>query len=329
MDDPEKLKSTGFSFIWMEEANEFTYDDYFTLWLRLSEPTMGGERNQIFLSFNPIDENNWIARTLVHEEDVEVIHSTYLDNPFLEDDYIRSLEGIIDKDTNYYRVYVLGEWGSLENLIYPNWDLVDEIPEYNAMCYGVDFGFLVDPTALLKICLVDGEIYLDEMLYEMKLTNSDLIERLTHIEKGDIYGDRDEAQRIEEISRAGWNAYLGEKDVQMGIDLCARHKLHITKRSVNLIKEIRGYMRKKDKDNNVLKDPVKHNDHLMSAMRFGVYGLVSRFGFATSTPSDNRGVIHSFKDIGSRLFGNKPVPRRYEEIVHKFGKGDVREILRG
>jgi len=261
MDDPEKLKSTGFSYIWIEEANEFTYEDYFTLWLRLSEPTKEGERNQIFLSFNPIDENNWIAKTLIHEDDVEVIHSTYKDNPFLEDDYVKSLESIIDKDSNYYRVYVLGEWGNLENLIYNNWDMVDELPEeYNAMCYGLDFGY-VNPTALVKVCLVEGEIYLDEVLYKSHLTNSDVIDSLSHIEKGDIYADRDELQRIEEISRAGYVAYPGEKDVKMGIDLCNRHKLHITKRSVNGIKELRGYMRKKDKDNNVLEDPIKHNDH--------------------------------------------------------------------
>ena len=301
MDEPEKLKSTGFSYIWMEEANEFTHDDYFTLWLRLSEPTSKGERNQIFLSFNPIDENNWIAKTLIHEKDVEIIHSTYKDNPFLEDDYIKSLESIIEKDTNYYRVYVLGEWGSLENLIYSNWDIIDELPkEYNAMCYGLDFGY-VNPLALVEVCLIEGEIYLDEVIYKERMTNSDLIERLSHIEKGDIYADRDELQRIEEISRAGYAAYPGEKDVKMGIDLCNRHKLHITKRSDNLLKEIRGYQRKKDKDNNVLEDPVKYHDHCMDAMRFGVYGLVSRFGFATSVPSDRFNVIHRFDEIKNKI----------------------------
>jgi len=293
MDEAGKLRSAGFNYVWMEEGNEFTYEDYFTLWLRLSEPERG-ERNQIFLSLNPIDENNWVAKRLIQEDDVEVIHSTYKDNPFLSEDYKNGLLSKIDKDDNYYRVYVLGEWGKLEHLIYRDYDIVDSLPsEYQAMAYGLDFGF-VNPTAFIKVCLIDNDIYLDERLYKSQITNSDFIELLSHEERGDIYADRNELQRIEEISRAGYTAYPGEKDVKMGIDLCSRHKLHITKDSANFIKEIRGYQRKVDKNGTVLEDPVKYNDHLMDAMRFGVYGLVSRFGFATAVPSSIMATIQHF-----------------------------------
>ncbi len=297
MDEPEKLKSTGFSYIWMEEANEFTYDDYFTLWLRLSEPTKKGERNQIFLSFNPIDENNWIAKTLVKENDVEVIHSTYKDNPFLEDDYIKSLESIIDKDSNYYRVYVLGEWGSLENLIYTNYDVVDKLPEGEAkFCYGLDFG-TVNESALCKIHLINGEVYLDERFYKSHLSISDIIERLGHEDKADIYADPTSLMIIDEISGAGYNIYAAPRDVKATLDLCLRQKLHILSSSTNLLKEIRGYQRKAAVVNGVkmvLEDPVKYHDHLMDAMRYGVHGLVSRFGYATAAPTSNLGVIHRF-----------------------------------
>ena len=293
MDEPEKLKSTGFSYIWMEEANEFTYDDYFTLWSRLSEPTLKGERNQIFLSFNPIDENNWIAKELRFKDNVDIVHSTYKNNNLLEEEYVKALENDIEKDSNNYRIYVLGEWGKLENLIYQNWELVDELPNKGSFCYGVDFGY-VNETAVVKVLLNEGNIYLDEMLYETHLTNSDLIERMTHFDKADVYADRDESQRIEELSRAGWNSYPGEKDVKMGIDLCNRQKLFITKRSDNLIKEIRGYERKKDRNNEVLEDPIKYKDHTMDAMRFGVHGLVTRFGYATAVPYRETTNVHSF-----------------------------------
>ena len=297
MDDPEKLKSSNFSYIWMEEANEFTYDDYFTLWLRLSEPTKKGERNQIFLSFNPIDENNWIARTLIHEDDVEVLNSTYKDNPFLEDDYIKALESIIDKDSNYYRVYVLGEWGSLENLIYTNYDVVNEIPEGEAkFCYGLDFG-TVNESALCKIHLINGEVYLDERFYKSHMSISDIIERLSHEERADIYADPTSLMIIDEISGAGYNIYAAPRDVKATLDLCLRQKLHILSSSTNLLKEIRGYQRKAAVVNGVkmvLEDPVKYHDHLMDAMRYGVFGLVSRFGYATAAPTSNLGVIHRF-----------------------------------
>jgi phage terminase large subunit len=125
-----------------------------------------------------------------------------------------------------------------------------------------------------------------------------------------LYCDRDESQRIEEFSRAGWNAYPGEKDVKMGIDLCTRQKLHITKRSENILKEIRGYSRKKDKNGDVLEDPVKYKDHTMDAMRFGVYGLVTRFGFATAEPYKDTNNVHRFSE------------RRRESPIHSFS-GDL------
>lgn len=284
LDEPEKIKSADFNYIWMEEANEFTYEDYIILKLRLRHPTPENEPNQIFLSLNPIDANNWIAQKLVKEENVEVIHSTYEDNPFVDQEYIRILKQLINEDENYYRVYVLGEWGTLENLIYRNYKIVERMPnEWQAMAYGLDFGY-VNPSVLVKVCLCEREIYLEERLYKTHLTNQNIIEFLGHEEKGDIYADPGQLQMIEEIHQAGKNIYPANKDVKLGIDLCKRQTLNIVKNSVNLIKEIQGYQYKVDKDGRVFEDPVKYNDHAMDAMRYAVYGMVDRFGFATARP---------------------------------------------
>ena len=195
LDDPEKIKSADFNYIWMEEANEFTYEDYTTLKLRLRNPTTT-EPNQIFLSLNPIDENGWIPTKLIHEEGVEVIHSTYKDNPFLSVEYIRVLKNLMDEDENYYRVYTLGQWGRLDNLVYRNWKVVDEVPlERQGMAYGLDFGY-VNPSALVKVTLSDNQMYIEEVLYRSKLTNADIIEALTHEYKCDKYADPTELQMI-------------------------------------------------------------------------------------------------------------------------------------
>jgi phage terminase large subunit len=288
LDDPEKIKSADFNYIWMEEANEFTYEDYTVLKLRLRHPTQEDEPNQMFLSLNPIDENNWIAQKLIKEEGVQLIKSTYKDNPFLPRDYIQTLENLINEDENYYRVYALGEWGRLENLVYRNYKIVDMMPqEWEAMAYGLDFGY-VNPSALVKVCLIKRDVYIEEIFYKPGMTNSDIIERLSHEGKGDIYADPTQLQMIEEIRRAGHNIYPANKDVKLGIDLCKRQVLNITKSSANLIKEIGGYQYKKDKDGRVLEDPVKFNDHALDAMRYCVFGLVDRFGFATATPGGNK-----------------------------------------
>ena len=277
MDEAEKLKSTSFNYIWMEEANEFDYEDYTVLKLRLSEPSKG-RRNQIFLSLNPIDEANWIPQRLLKETDVEVIHSTYKDNPFLSSEYKKLLEDLINQDENYYRVYTLGEWGKLENLVYRNWQQVEAVPgNRQAMVYGLDFG-LINPSTLIKVTLAENQIYLNECFYRPGMTNKDIIEALTHEERGDIYADPSALQMIEEIRRAGYNCIPAQKDVAMGINLCKRQKLNIAKASSNIIKEIRGYQHKKDAKGYLLDEPVKFNDHAMDAMRYGVYGLVERYG---------------------------------------------------
>lgn len=283
LDDPEKIKSADFNYIWMEEANEFTYEDYTVLKLRLRHPTKV-EPNQLFLSLNPIDEHGWIPTKLIHEEGVEVIHSTYEDNPFLSIEYINTLKNLINEDDNYYRVYTLGQWGRLDNLVYRNWKIVDNMPtERQAMAYGLDFGF-VNPSALVRVTLSDNHIYLEEVLYRSKLTNADIIEVLSHQEKGDIYADPTELQMIEEIRQAGYNIYPAQKDVRMGINLCKRQALHVTKDSTNIIKEIQGYQHKQDHNGNVLEEPVKFRDHTCDAFRYAVYGITERYGFATADP---------------------------------------------
>jgi len=296
LDEPEKIKSSDFNYIWVEEGNEFSYEDYVVLKLRLRSPATRNEVNQIYLSLNPIDANHWIPQKLIKEDAVEVIHSTYKDNPFLDREYIKILLDLINQDENYYRVYALGEWGKLEHLIYRNYKIVNDLPqERQAMVYGLDFGY-TNPTALTKVTMSNQQLYWEERIYRAYLTNADLIELLSHEERGDIYADSSEPQRIEEIRRAGYNIYPANKDVKLGIDVCKRQTLQIVVPSVNGIKEIAGYQYKKDKDGNVLEEPVKFNDHFCDAGRYGTMGLINRFGFATARPEAMKSsVAHSFR----------------------------------
>ncbi len=272
VDDPEKVRSMEFNDVWMEEATEFSYTDFQTLKLRLSAPEGGGYRNQMFLSFNPDDEHCWIAEKLIGTEDVKEIVSTYRDNPYLSKDYIRMLERTKHEDPNIWRIYGLGEWGKLENVIYHNWDTVEEMPEGETW-YGLDFGFN-NPSAMLKVVEYDGEYYLQEKLYETGLTNSDLVSKLETLEiskSDEIYADCAEPARIEDILRAGFNIHLSDKSVKDGLDFCKRVKIHIHSGSVNLLKEIKGYSYKTDKNGQVFDEPVKFSDHLCDCMRYALY----------------------------------------------------------
>lgn len=278
LDDVEKIKSTEWNYIWVEEATEFTHTEVMQLKLRLSAPSTDGKRNQMFLSFNPIDIYHWIKEKLLDPgtEDCEEIISTHKDNPFLSADYRKTLEDLINQDINFHRIYAAGEWGILEALIYSGWEIVDVAPYTDDVIYGLDFGFN-NPSSLIKLSLVDDIIYEEELLYQSGLTNSDLIDKLKTLiidKDAPIYADSAEADRIEEIYRAGFNVYPAQKgpgSVKNGIDFVKRQKIKVLSNSVNLIKEKRSYSWRTDKTGKRLEEPVKFNDHLLDAERYAIH----------------------------------------------------------
>jgi phage terminase large subunit len=283
LDDPEKIKSTDWNDMWLEEASEFTWEDWIVIQTRLRSAADTANPNKIYLSLNPSDEQSWINQRLMltqtFAEKLEIIHSNYLDNPFLSEDYIAILEALKDQDVNAYQVYAKGEWGVLTNVIYRPYEMVQEFPatdENSDIIYGLDFGFN-NPSGLIKINVRDIEhCYLTELLYENHLTNSQLIEKVKELIPEEdrhrpIYCDCAEPDRIEEFAAAGFNVYPADKEVNIGIDFCKRHKFYTLPSNVNLNKERAVYKWRTDKNGNVLEEPVKFMDHLMDAKRYALY----------------------------------------------------------
>ena len=285
LDDSEKLKSiVGVTSVWVEEATELSLDDAQQINLRLRGITESYK--QIMYSFNPISKSNWIYRRFFEKENEEgstfLHHSTYLDNRFIDEDYKKEVEDLINQNPTYYSIYAKGEWGVLEHIIYNNYTIIDKFPHQSMedIVYGVDFGYNV-PSAMVKIGKKGDGFYLDEKLYQDKLTNVDLIKKIKfrYPEGKPIYCDSAAPERIEEIKKAGLNAkkaYKGKNSVKDGIDFVKRHKLFITKGSVNILKEIGGYTYKQDRDGVVYDEPIKFADHAMDAARYGIYTHFSK-----------------------------------------------------
>lgn len=281
IDDPEKIKSTEYNYIHMEEANEFTYDDYMTLKLRMSGKEGPGERNQIYLSLNPSQKYGWVNETLLPQQRVKVIHSTYLDAiKFLPSSYVRWLEGLKDEDASYWHVYGLGEFADIKGLIH-RLHIISKLPaEPEEVIYGLDYGY-TNPSVLIEIGIdmERMELSLREIIYETGLTNRQLIDEMKdkipkeHRQR-EIYADAAEPARIEEMSYAGFNIYAADKgknSVTNGIDIVNRFRLCSTVESVNLNREMTQYKRKVDREGHVLEEPVKFNDHCPNAVRYPVY----------------------------------------------------------
>jgi phage terminase large subunit len=282
LDNPEKIKSSNWHYMWFEEATEIDMSDFNTVRLYLRAPSSDNKMNQIYLSFNPIDEFHWIKRWLIEDpsfsKDVKVIHSTYKDNPFLPEKAKQRYEELINQDINFYRIYALGEWGKLENLIYKNWEIVDSMPTKipgARVVYGLDFGFN-DPTVIIKSTVKDMDVYHEEILYKTGMTNNDLISFMkTNIPKSEWskpwWADAQNPDKIREIRLAGFNIKAAQKNINDGIDLVKRFRQFILKTSSNLIKEYRAYSWRTDKNGNVLDEPVDFLNHGCDSTRYSLY----------------------------------------------------------
>lgn len=266
IDDAQKRRGSKRDILFVNEANELSAEDFFQLNIRTT--------NQVFIDFNP-SETFWYNDQLENRDDITIIHSTYRDNPFLPEEQVNEIERLQHTDQQYYQIYALGQFAGSFDRIY-QYIPVDDIPVNNAklVALGMDFGFTNDPTTLVEIWKDNDDLYLNELIYERNLTNQDIAERLGEYEIDkyiEIIADSAEPKSIEEIRRMGFNikpAQKGPDSVLNGIDILKRHKIHVTKQSVNIIKEINNYKWVTDKDGNKLNKPVDMFNHSLDAARY-------------------------------------------------------------
>lgn len=318
MDDREKIKSlvepTSF---WLNEATEFDKEDFQQLIMRLRG--YSENHKQIILDFNPIDEYHWLKdwffppsvqdklnssgfAELVQNIEVDgnvvhvtshIWHSTWKNNKFLMESDKAKYEMMKDIDPNYYNIYAKGLWGKIGNLVYPNGYTIieksDYPKEYDEVIYGLDFGY-TNPSCLVKIGLkkVDDEkgqhleAYLEELLYEERLTVKDLAQRMSefNIKPTDsIYADCADPTKIDMLNQYTdehgsplFSVFPADKDVKNGLDYVRGVKRFSCPENVNLNKEITVYRWKIDARGLPIDgEPIKYKDHLMDAERYALY----------------------------------------------------------
>jgi len=265
-----KIRGRKRSVLFLNECNQFTLENFIQLSLRTTF--------KVIIDFNPSEEYHWLYTHLIDadRDDVDFHISTYKDNPFLQQSTIDEIERLKDVDENMYRVYAKGERGISTETIFPKFNIIDEIPE-NAkeISCGLDFGFSADPTCLCRVYRHDLDIYVDELIYEKGLTNQDIANRIKELgitRNTEIFADSSEPKSIHEIFLMGGinikPTKKGHDSIRIGIDILKRHKINLTKRSVNLIKEFRNYKWIKDKNNQITNKPVDHWNHGIDAVRY-------------------------------------------------------------
>ena len=268
IDSSEKRKGSARDYLFVDECNELSREDWFQLFIRT--------RKKSIIAYNPsFGTNHYIFNEIQTHPEADLFISTFKDNPFLEKQLVEEIERLKEINPEYYKIYGLGLPGNNVGTIF-SINIVDEIPEEaEFVAFGMDYGFTVDPTTLVAIAKLDRDIYIDELLYKKGMVTQDIIAELKslNIERNEIWGDSAEPRLIEEIYRSGFNikpVKKGKDSVRLGIDLMQQYRLNVTKRSLNTIKEFGEYIWMVDKNGNFENMPVDYSNHSIDAIRYVV-----------------------------------------------------------
>ncbi|MCU5745892.1 PBSX family phage terminase large subunit [Staphylococcus sp. SQ8-PEA] len=288
LDNPEKIKSIkGLSDIVMEEASEFTLNDYTQLTLRLRERKH--KHKQIYLMFNPVSKLNWVFKYFFEHgqkmEDTLIQQSTYKDNKFLDEPTRRNLEILADRNPAYYKIYALGEFATLDKLVFPKYEKriisdkeVGHLPSY----FGLDFGYVNDASAFIHVRIDNDnkKLYVMAEYVKKGMLNNEIAQVINDLgySKEKITADSAEQKSIMEIKTNGINrivpAMKGKDSVMAGIQFISQFDIIIDERCYKTIEEFDNYTWKKDKNTDeYYNEPVDTYNHCIDALRYAVESL--------------------------------------------------------
>lgn len=283
LDNPEKIKSIkGISDVVMEEASEFTLDDYTQLTLRLRDKKHPNK--QIYLMFNPVSKVNWVynAFFVKKPKNTVIYQTTYKDNRFLDDLTKENIEELANRNEAYYKIYALGEFATLDKLVFPkykkqllNKEELKQFPSY----FGLDYGFINDPSAFMHIKIDDENrrLYIVEEYVRKGLTNDKIAEAIKALgySKEIIRADSAEKKSNQELRNLDIPRVIdvlkGPGSVMQGIQYILQYEIIVDERCVKTIEELENYTWKKDRaTNEYINEPVDSYNHCLDAMRYAI-----------------------------------------------------------
>ena len=286
VENPGRALGSARDCLFINECNNVHFETAFQLIART--------KDRVFLDYNPTGEF-WVQEEIIGNEafknQYELIITTYKDNEFLEQSIIDTMLARAAKDHNYERVYIRGEMGVVEGLIYPNFKLIDSIPQEvidraKMQYFSLDFGYSDDPASICNI-YVEGDskqpvkdVYIDEILYDTGISNRKLARVIQEFVVKQNYrtiADSAEPKSIDEIFGYGVNIEgikKGPDSLSYGIELLQQANLYVTKTSLNTIKEFRNYKWATDRYGRPMKDakgralPIDIWNHSLDGIRY-------------------------------------------------------------
>lgn len=291
LDDPLKLTSITvdyghLNFMWLEEAYEVTNEETFN---KIDESLRGklpdGYFYQIILTLNPWNERHWIKERFfdVQEDNVLALTKTYLDNEFIDEDFLANMERMKRLNPTRYAVAGLGQWGVSEGLVFENFVMeefdIEEIKKHHRCFFGLDFGYTNDPTAFACVAYdkENSVLYVfDDSIYSTGLSNekiAEMVEKLGY-RKETITADSAEPKSIERLRTLGLErvkkSAKGPDSIKAGIDFIQSNRVVIHPRCKNAFAEFTSYVWKKDKFGKSMNVPADTDNHFIDALRYAL-----------------------------------------------------------
>jgi phage terminase large subunit len=271
VEQPDKLRGARRNVLYVNEANNVPFEAYTQLSIRTS--------GDIWIDFNPT-ANFWAHKEVVAQQDADFITLTYLDNEALPQTIVDDIESARERAktseywSNWWKVYGLGQIGSLEGVCIKEWKEIKLPLEARLLCYGMDFGYSNDPSTLIALYKYNDAYIFDEVIYQKKLLNSDISSLFISCDiNGVVYADSAEPKSIAELRTYGHKVVpctKGKDSIVYGINLINQNEIFVTSRSKNLIKELQSYTWMKDREGNTINKPIDSFNHCIDAARYAI-----------------------------------------------------------
>ena len=287
MDKPGKVLSSERDFIYVNQAEETTEEDWETLLTRCDGRAGHSPYPQLMGDCNPSSARHWI-RERAGRGALRLLKSVHLDNPTLFDDKGEMTErgkralSILENLTGVRRKRLLeGEWATAEGAVYEafRYDIHVRERSPDEMRYwalAMDEGYTNPAVILLVGFDGDGRQHIAQEFYRRGVLQKDVVQEAVSLNKlhaiSTVAVDNAAAGLIADLIDVGLPAQGYKGRVLDGITQVqallkvqgdGRPRLTVDPSCINTINEFESYVWKPGKD-----EPVKDNDHAMDALRY-------------------------------------------------------------